>query len=67
MHTFRGSHLHTIIQKNFTISNIYPFDLNCFGINHQKGEIVSAINPSEGFGDLMTKQIRVLTVFVPSV
>jgi hypothetical protein len=23
--------------------------------------------PSEGFGDLMTKQIRVLTVFVSSV
>jgi hypothetical protein len=23
--------------------------------------------PSEGFGDLMTKQIRVLIVFVPSV
>jgi hypothetical protein len=35
--------------------------------NTKKGEIVSAINPNEGFGDLMTKQIRVLTVFVPSV
>jgi hypothetical protein len=33
----------------------------------KKREIVSAINPSEGFGDLMTKQIRVLTAFVPSV
>jgi hypothetical protein len=37
VHTFRGSHLHTIIQKNFATPNVYPFDLICFGINHQKG------------------------------
>jgi hypothetical protein len=31
-----GSHLYTIVQKNFTTSNVYLFDLICFGINHQK-------------------------------
>jgi hypothetical protein len=37
VHTFRGNHLHAIVQKNLTTSNVYLFDLICFGINHQKG------------------------------
>jgi hypothetical protein len=51
MHTFSGSHIYTSIQN---IGNSYFYlllNLCFFGINHQKGEIVSAINLIKGFGD----------------
>jgi hypothetical protein len=39
VHTFRGSHLHTFVQKNLTTSNVYLCDLICFGINHKRGRL----------------------------
>ena len=49
VHTFRGSHLHTIIQKKFSIANIYLLTLIVLASITKKGEIVSAINPKWGF------------------
>jgi hypothetical protein len=46
VHTFSGSHLHTIVQNNFDTSNVYPFlTLYVLASITKKGEIVSAINP----------------------
>jgi hypothetical protein len=44
MHIFRGSHTYTSIY-NLASDFVFISTPACFGINHQKGETVSAINP----------------------
>jgi hypothetical protein len=68
MHTFRGSHLYTIVQKNFTAPNVYPFlTLYVLASITKKGEIVSPINPKWGFWWFNDKTNKGTNKFDPSV
>jgi hypothetical protein len=45
VHTFRGGIYIQLFKRTLILKNLHLFYFICFGINHQKGEIVSAINP----------------------